>query len=122
MTLSGVHGALANSILMYMGIVSVWSIWRFIRNQRSDGSFLGALAIGELLIIVQVILGVVLWVTDSKPAGGAMHILYGIVGALGIPAIFMYARERSDRSEMVLSSAILLFMVGIFLRSIATGG
>jgi heme A synthase len=122
MGLALIHGRLANTVLLYALILGVWAFWRFFRRQGIDSSFWGALVIAEILILVQGGMGVALWFLSLRPDQGAVHILYGVVSAISLPAVFIFTRGRDERREMGLYGGVLLFLVGISLRAIATGG
>ena len=70
-----------------------------ISNSRSDfsdslldGNYLGALTIAEILILLQGALWLVLFSIGFQPERGSIHILYGIVGALGIPFVYTFTK------------------------------
>lgn len=116
-----IHSRLSISILLYVIILFVWGIWRYFRRGNIDGSYMGALVIAEILILTQGALGGILYFNGLLPTRGGMHILYGIVGALGIPAVYTFTRGRNDRMTVLIYAAVLLFSIGIFIRSISTG-
>ncbi|HEY5668595.1 MAG TPA: hypothetical protein VIS10_01280 [Anaerolineales bacterium] len=117
------HARLANTALLYFGILAIWGLWRTIRKQGLDSSFWGALVIAELLILVQGATGAYLWIIGERP-GRWVHILYGVVTALVIPGLYAYTKGESDRRVMVVYTITLLICVGVILRamSTATGG
>jgi hypothetical protein len=102
-------------------ILCIWGFWRYFRQRNIEGSYWGALIIGELLILSQGILGGVLYFLGLQSERGGMHILYGIIGALGIPAVFFFTKGRKNRKALLVYAAVLFFITGIFFRSIATG-
>ena len=55
------HGRLANTVWLFLLILGLWSLWRAIRGEGLSGNFLGALAIGQVLIYVQAIMGGILF-------------------------------------------------------------
>jgi hypothetical protein len=84
-----------------------------------DSSFWGALAIAEILVIVQGILGAILYFSGERP-GRWVHILYGVVTILVIPGLYAYTRGEEDRRVMVIYAVSLLISVGIIIRAIST--
>jgi hypothetical protein len=119
MTLADIHGRLANTALIYFGILAAWGLWRALRKQVMDSSFWGALAIAEILVIVQGILGAILYFSGERP-GRWVHILYGVVTILVIPGLYAYTRGEEDRRVMVIYAVSLLISVGIIIRAIST--
>jgi hypothetical protein len=117
-----IHSRLANTVILYSLVLAIWGLWRFFRKQGLDSSFWGALVIAEALILIQGGLGVILWALSLRPARGVVHILYGVISALSLPAVYVYTRGRDTRREMLLYGVVLLFMVGIAFRAVTTGG
>jgi hypothetical protein len=123
MPLSEVHGRLAVTAILYTAILAIWAFFRFFRRQGVESNYWGALVIAEILYIVQGALGAYLYLTNAgRPVGGGMHILYGVVAVLCVPAAFAFTRGSDERRTSLVYGAVLLFMVGILFRSIATGG
>ena len=121
MTLTNVHDRLSVTIVLYAFILAIWGMWRYYRKHGLDGSFWGALAINEILILVQAVLGVILWTSALRPERGYMHILYGVVSALTIPATYAFTRGRDTRREMLVYGLVLIALVGLAGRAIVTG-
>jgi hypothetical protein len=122
MSLTEVHGRLANTVLLYLIVMGVWGLWRYIRKEGVASSFWGALIIAEILIVVQGLLGGYLWLTGLQPDRGGVHILYGVIAALGIPSAYIFTKGQEDRSVTLVYSLLALFLVGIALRAMSTGG
>lgn len=122
MSLVEVHARLANTLLLYVILMAVWGLWRFFRKEGVGSSYWGALVIAEGLIIAQGLLGAYLWFVDSlRPERGGIHILYGVVSALAIPAVYVYTKGGDQRREMIVYAAVLLFTIGLVLRAMSTG-
>ena len=121
MSLADIHGRLANTAMIYFLILALWGLWRALRKQGLDSSYWGALAIAEILIVAQGVLGAVLYFGGDRP-GRWVHILYGVVAALVIPGLYAYTRGESDRRVMLIYGITLLIAVGVILRAISTAG
>jgi heme A synthase len=119
MSLPEVHARLANTALFFIIAMAIWGLWRLIRKQGLSSNYWGALIIAEILIIVQGLLGGYLWLTGLRP-DRSIHVLYGIVAALTIPAIYAFTKGGQERREMIIYSVALLVLVGILLRAIST--
>ncbi|MFN2196561.1 MAG: hypothetical protein ACK2UW_10620 [Anaerolineales bacterium] len=122
MTLTLVHDRLSLTALMYIVILGVWGLWRYFRGQGLAGSFWGALVVAEIVILIQGLLGGYLWISGLRPLRGGIHILYGITSALVIPGVFAFTRGESDRRVMLIYAIALLFLAGLIIRGISTGG
>jgi hypothetical protein len=120
MTLVDIHARLANTALLYILLVALWGWLRYFRRQEIHSSYWGALAIGEVLILVQGVLGAYLWISGGQP-GQSIHILYGVISALAIPAAFAITKGRDDRRALMVYAAMLLFLAGLLWRATGTG-
>lgn len=122
MTLTSLHDRLANTILLYVILLAIWGLWRFIRREGLDSSYFGALVIAEVIILGQGLLGMYLWLINLRPDRGGIHILYGVASALVIPAVYVYTRGGAERRASLVYGAVLLFLAGLIIRGITTGG
>jgi heme A synthase len=121
MPLPELHARLGNTAIFYIAALALWAFWRFFRRQGVDSNYWGALAIAELLILLQGGLGAYMWLSGHFPAQGGIHFLYGVLSVIGIPVFFALTRGRDDRQTLIVYGAGLLFMVGILIRAITTG-
>jgi hypothetical protein len=122
MTLTLLHDRLATTALLYMIVLGIWGLWRYFRGQSIEGSFWGALVIAEIVLVVQGLLGGYLYLTGLRPVRGWIHILYGIASVLVIPGVFAFTQGASDRRTTFIYAIALLFLAGLIIRGIATGG
>jgi hypothetical protein len=116
-----IHNRLSVSVLLFMVALAAWGFWNYFRGEGVSGSYQGALAIGEGLIVIEAIFGVILSVLGGVPARGWLHILYGIVATLSIPSAFAFTRGRTGRYEALIYGLIGLFLAGIAIRAQTTG-
>lgn len=121
MTLSNIHDRLSVTIVLYAFILAAWGLWRSYRKQGLDGSFWGALAINEILILIQGLIGIIMWSSNLRPDRGTMHVLYGVVTALSLPATYAFTRGRDTRREMLAYALVLLAVIGLAGRAMITG-
>lgn len=110
------HSGLANAATIFTLLLSLWGFWRYMRGEGVDGSFLGAVVIGEVLLIVQALMGVFLMGGGAMP-DRSVHILYGIVALLSFPAFYAFIRGRDSRREMLLWALLALFVFGVTIRA-----
>lgn len=114
-----IHGVLANSIVLYLLLVGLWGLGGYFRGFSMTPNYRGALVIGELVLLVQAVVGVVLVVMGLVPRDG-LHFLYGAASALGLPLAYTYMRDRHDRRTLLVYSLTALFVFGLSLRAITT--
>jgi hypothetical protein len=93
--LSEFHRLLANSIWLFFLLLGLWGLIRSFRQQPVDGSYFGALVIGELIFLLQGLLGAILYFTGARPARDWQHILYGIFALVFLPGLFTYPRATT---------------------------
>jgi len=115
------HARLLVTILLFFGILSLWGLVNYLRGRSISGSYKGALAIGELLMLSEFIIGVLLLLGGAQPFRLSIHILYGVVAIIMLPGTFAYTRGRDDRWEQLIYVAVCLFLCGIALRALSTG-
>jgi hypothetical protein len=115
------HARLLTTILLFFGVLSIWGLVNYLRGQAISGSYKGALAIGELLMLAEFILGVLLLLGGAQPYRLSIHVLYGIVAIIMLPGTFAYTRGRDDRWEQLIYVTVCLFLCGIALRALSTG-
>ena len=119
--LSLVHDRLSVTVMLFMAAVGAWGIVAYLRGQSISGSFAGALAIGEALVLVQVAAGATMLLAGAR-APSATHYLYGITAILALPFAWSWLRGRSQRQALLVYSLIALFIFGLAVRGMATGG
>jgi hypothetical protein len=115
--LSTLHEGLGNAATLFCLILAGWGFLRYARGEGVDGSYLGAVVIGEGLLLLQALAGVLLLGGGARPERAGVHILYGIVAIISFPAFYAFTRGRDSRQEMQLWSLLALFVFGCILRA-----
>lgn len=122
-TLILVHSRLSQTVVLFFLFLGIWGIYRAVRRYSVDGSYMGALVIGQILYVVQGILGAVLWATGNigAVARPEMHILYGAFALVFLPFVFLVwlKGDDSNQAQWVLAFTTL-FLFGIAERAIST--
>ena len=122
-TISIIHSQLSNTIWLFFLALGGWGFFRAMRGQSVDGSYLGAVAIGQLLYVVQAVLGFTMWFAglNSGVSRFSIHLLYGVFALVFLPFVYMVMLKGDDsnRGQWVLAFSTL-FMFGIALRGIST--
>ena len=120
MSLSLIHESLARAILIFSLILGIWSLVRALRSLGIDGTTWGIYASGEILFLAQGAIGVLQLLAGARAERG-IHILYGIVTALTLPAAYALSRGRDDRRAAWMYAVLGFFLAGIALRAGGTG-
>jgi hypothetical protein len=101
--------------------LGLWALFLRLRSRPLDGNWFGAALIGELILVTQLLLGGYLYYFVGL--GGAlprpfMHILYGIVSVITLPAAQSYFGQLEDEKVKALAmAAACFFLWGIVLRA-----
>ena len=118
-----IHSRLSQTVVLFFLFLGIWGLYRAIRRYGVDGSYLGALIIGQVLYIVQGILGGILWASGLLVAVARpeMHILYGAFALVFLPFVFLVwlKGDDSNQAQWVLAFTTL-FLFGIAERAIST--
>ena len=117
-----IHDRLSITVLLFMLALGLWGIWSSLRGEGVSGSYWGALAVGEILLVAEGVLGMSLFLGGLRPARTAIHILYGVFLALAIPGVFSFTRGRATRQEALIYGLVALFLAGVTVRARITGG
>lgn len=114
------HSRFSNTVWLFLLALGLWSLWRAVRGQGVDGGFLGALVIGQVLIVIQTLMGGILWLNGNgvNLATPAIHILYAAFSLVFLPFVFLYwlRGDDSNRAQWVLTFAVLFQFGTIFYR------
>jgi hypothetical protein len=114
------HDRLSVTVMLFMAAVGAWGIFAYLRGQSITGSYAGALAIGEALVVVQVGAGVTMLAAGARPSS-TTHYLYGITAILVLPFAWSYLRARNQRQALLIYSLVALFIFGLAVRGMITG-
>jgi hypothetical protein len=119
-TLQTLHARLADSLVLFLAVVGLWSLVAALRRRGVGSETWGMLVIGELLALVQGGLGLTLYLSGERPGRG-VHLLYGVVALLSLPAYYAISRGRDDRRASWAYGLVCLFLAGISARAMTTG-
>lgn len=121
MLLVDLHCRVAVALIFFSFALGVWGVFAFLRGMGVSGSYIGALIVGEILIIAEALVGLALVVTGHFPLDG-LHLLYGVVTPLAWAAVYVYTRGAQTKREMIIYALMSFFVVGLGIRGIMTGG
>jgi hypothetical protein len=108
-------------MLLFMTVVGLWGLVAYARGQGLSGSLAGTFVIGQVLIGFQVAAGVGLVLWGERPVDST-HYLYGATAILVLPFAWSYLRSRDQRQALLFYSLVALFIAGLAIRGITTGG
>ena len=120
MSLSAVHAALGWVVVISNGLVGCWALVAHRVEMARTRSLWWATAVAQVMIAVQVILGVVLMRTSGVQASG-IHQFYGFLALMSVALIYSY-RQQIKRWTYLLYGFGGLFLMGLALRTVFNTG
>ena len=120
MSLLEIHKGLANTAVLFIAALGIWALLLRFRSRALDSSWKGAALIGELIIVAEAALGGLLYLQGASAAlpRPFLHILYGIVALICLPAAQTYFGQLEDENVKTLAmAATCAFLWGILLRA-----
>jgi hypothetical protein len=114
------HVLIARAMVLYYLLVGLWGLFLAVRNLELDAAYRGALIIGLGLGFAQLVVGAVLFVLGTRPRDD-LHYLYGLSVIVTLPLVHQYLAGRRLSAPLAYGLASL-FMMGLSLRGITTGG
>lgn len=113
------HGTLAQTVMYFFFVIGMWGLVEYFRGGELGGNIGGAFVIGQLLVVVQVVLGVVIVIGGHRVL--STHYLYGITAVLSLPFAWSYMRARHPRQALAIYSLVALWIFGLAIRGVVTG-
>lgn len=111
------HTRLATAMVLYLAALGVWGLWLGARGSGPSPSYRGALIVVEVVVLVQGLLGVIVWPRTPPPW---IHVLYGLALILAIPLAATVVRQGSPRRTSLTLGLASLFAMGLAIRGITT--
>lgn len=118
--ISQLHGALSNTIWLFYLFLGLWGLYRGIRRRPVNGSYLGAIAVIQIVMIVQALMGGVLYLGGNRPERELIHYLYAAFGVVFLPGLFAYLKGDDSNTAQWIFALGSLFMYGVIRRIIET--
>ena len=119
-TVIWLHNGVGNAAPLFMILVAALSFFNYWRGVGVDGNLTGAVVMGELMMLVQAALGIILLLAGGLYPARVIHFLYGSLTVLFFPALWAYTHGATDRRAALLWGVGGLFMMGLTLRAIGT--
>ncbi len=108
-------------MILFMAVLGAWGVLSYFRGGTLSGNIAGTFIVGQGLIALQVLAGAALYIGGREPAN-TIHILYGVTAILVLPFAWSYLRDRNQRQALMIYSLLALFIVGLAIRGMSTGG
>ena len=120
MSLPVIHAGLANTAALFLAAIGLWALYQRIRSKPLGSNWFGAMVIAEVLLLIQSAIGTILYFQGFGAAlpRPFIHILYGVVSIITLPAAYGYFGSLEDENVTSLAMAVTsLFLWGIVLRA-----
>jgi hypothetical protein len=114
------HQGLARTLILYLLICTAWGWLNVFRRAGVGRAYLGTLAIAEVVLVAQALLGGALVLAGYQPATW-LHAVYGALAGLTLPAVHGYARAQPHRRAPLAYALAALFVFALVLRALTTG-
>lgn len=124
--MTDIHRMIAYAIPAGFAILVLWAVVALIRNRNPHDFFWQLLAILQVVVGVQTIIGGILFVTGGRPISNGPEWLHYVYGAL-FPAAVLVAAHRIARSERwrqipwAVFGFAALICFGLTFRALQTG-
>jgi hypothetical protein len=118
--MDALHMLIARAMVLYYLLVGLWGVFLAVRRAPSDAAYRGALIIGAGLGVVQLLIGGLLFLLGKRPRDD-LHYLYGLSVIVTLPLVHQYLAGRRVAATLAYGLGSL-FMMGLALRAITTGG
>ena len=117
------HQGLTNMMTLYFLFLGVWGLFRAFRGQEVAGNYFGSLIIGQVLMVIQVIIGGILYF-NGRSAGMTrpdVHFLYGAFVLIFLPFIYAAVLKGDDSNRgMWVWGFVCMFMFFLSYRFFVT--
>ena len=110
------HIIFSRAIWMFYLVLGIWGLYRAVRQEVVGGDYLGAMAVIQLFVVIQSLVGLVLWVGGARPGRVFDHLLYAAFAVVFLPGLFAYQRGDDSNNAQWLFALACLFMFGVALR------
>lgn len=115
MSLRALHADTAWLVVIANALVGAWAIGAHYRPALRHRALWPATVVAELLLVLQVVLGVSLVAIEDYEVA-QMHAFYGFVALASIGIIYSYRHQLADR-RLLLYGFGGLFLMGLAIRA-----
>lgn len=120
MDLLWIHGRLSVTAALFTLVLAVWAVAYLLRGRGPGSNYFGAVMVGEVVLMTQAGLGVVLLLKQGMDQARPVHLLYGSLAVLIWPFLLTYTREADERRTALLFAAGSWFLWGLVTRAAQT--
>lgn len=115
------HSRLLITLMLVFITLTVWGLINHLRRAPPSRTYMSVLVIGELLLVAQFVIGFLLIFNGRQAYSLGLHIVYGVVAILTIPAVYLYIRDRARNWDNLIYAITSAFICGVAIRALETG-
>lgn len=115
-----IHKIIGIAVVTAFGATGLWGLVAVVARRDPGRVFWGLVAIAQVIIGLQIVVGFVLWALPNTTLPEPLHLVYGVLSGVAIVWAHMDARGREDSPWKPFVWATL-FAFGLSLRALQTG-
>jgi hypothetical protein len=111
---------LSRTGVFFFVALGAWAILFRLRARPLDGNWYGAAVVGEVLMVLQFIIGFILYNQGlgANLPRAFVHILYACVAVITLPAAYGYLNRLEDENvKSILMAIICFFLMEVVIRA-----
>ena len=114
-----IHRGLANSASLFLAFLAIWATCAVFRARHSAAPGTALQSVAEILLVAQFVVGGILWLQGLQAGPRPwIHVLYGAVAIITLPAAYSYFGKLEDGKVQALAMTLACaFLWGIVQRA-----
>jgi hypothetical protein len=114
------HGYWAFLVIILNFVAAIWGLLAAWRGWSLPRAFWILVIAAQIAVIPQLLAGVALWLSGSRPVSGWQHLIYGVAALFGV-SMGLFYRSRMRQRPALLYGLVSLFIFFAVFRGFLTG-
>lgn len=115
-----IHELIGFTVVATFGLTGLWGLVAIIAKRDPGKVFWALVAVGQVIIGLQVVVGLTLWAMPNTILPEPLHVVYGVLSAGAMLWAQLEARKREGTPWVPFVWA-MLFAFGLSFRALQTG-